>query len=230
MKKLVVSTCIFAMLALTGCGGNKTETQENTENQTKTEVEAERPESTENTAIKETAKPKVTKEPFNTSVASGYYLSMGELKERVVIEGDNRDNDEVEIVKGKLIFPRGAIRTVIVKDAAKGDRYVEPTKDEILNLVSAIEEVACKGITKMNPADKKAQEINLVYEVDDDDLRTIQLQRGKGNKYFLRVQEDDAEEFSELDDISERNADRDYDVVQIDSEKVTKILEKWLEK
>lgn len=234
MKKFIVSTCVITMLALTGCGGSKTETQENpeTQTQTQTEAEAERPESTDNSADtqKQTATPKATKKPFDTSVVSGYYLSMGEMKGNVVIEGDNRDNDEVEISNDKLILPRGTIRTVVVKDDAKGERFVEPTKDEVLNLVSAIEEAECKGVTKTNQKTTKTQEVSLVYETSDDDLHTIHIQRSKGNKYLLRVQEDDKDEFAELDDISVRNSDREYDVVQIDSEKVTTILEKWLAK
>ena len=100
----VIALAVMSLLVFTGCGSNKNQ------NSTTQAEGATSPAATQNN--QDTANtPDTTNQTSQKSVASEYYLSLGTLKEEVVIEGENRDRDEVEVSNGKLVFPRGTIRS-----------------------------------------------------------------------------------------------------------------------
>ena len=214
---LAVAT-VATLVLFTGCGNNngqkesqatqnpqaKQEAQGNTESQTQI---TEAPSDTENTA-------------------SSYYLSLGTLNQKVVIEGDNRDRDEVEIQNGKLVFPLGSVHSVAVREGEKKEHFVNASEEEIRNLLTTLENTKCETKITAN-ADNKWETV-LVYQNKDNEYRTIYLESAGDDKYLLRVKEDDRDEFAEVEDITDRETDIDYEMVQIQSQKITKIVKNWI--
>ena len=217
----VIALAVMSLLVFTGCGSNKNQ------NSTTQAEGATSPAATQNN--QDTANtPDTTNQTSQKSVASEHYLSLGTLKEEVVIEGENRDRDEVEVSNGKLVFPRGTIRSVIVKDADGEERFVDVSKKKVNNLISVLEREKCTSA--VSARQNKGKEIILVYQTDEDDNHTIYIQSVGNDNYFLRVKEDDRDEFAEAEDISDRDSTREYDAVQIHSKELTTIMNQWMKK
>lgn len=222
MKHLgLAAYAVAAMLVFTGCGFNN-----NQGNTTSQGEQTGSPEATENVTAA-TNDPKTTNQPSNQSVISEHYLSLGSLDQAVEVEGKNRDRDEVEIDNGKIVFPRGKVLTLVVKDDTKAERFVNASQKDVKSLLSAIEKAGCS--TEVTTQKENGREVVLVYQTSDRDLRTVFIQNVGKNEYLLRVKEDDRDEFAEIEDISERNSDKDYDVVQFESKEVSKLLQKWID-
>ena len=143
-----------------------------------------------------------------------------------MIEGENRDRDEVEIDNGKIIFPRGTIRTVVVKGDTEGEQFVNASEKEVKNLISTIEKAEWSTVTEA-PQNLNKETV-LVYQTSDREPLTIFIQSIGNDNHLLRMKEDDRDEYSEIEDISDRDSRKDYDVVQIHSAEVTKILKNWM--
>lgn len=236
---LAVAT-VATLVLFTGCGNNNgqkdsqatqnpqatQEAQGNTESQTQI---TEAPSDTDNMSGADHAMASETNSPGNSSstsnTASSYYLSLGTLNNKVVIEGDNRDRDEVEILNGKLVFPLGSIHSVAVKEGDQKEHFVNASEEEIRNLLTTLENTKCA--TKITANADNKWEVVLVYQTKDNEYRTIFLESAGDDKYLLRVKEDDRDEFAEVEDITDRETGIDYEMVQIQSKKITKIVKNW---
>lgn len=236
---LAVATAATLVL-FTGCGNNNgqkdsqatqnpqatQEAQGNTESQTQI---TEAPSDTDNMSGADHAMASETNSPGNSSstsnTASSYYLSLGTLNNKVVIEGDNRDRDEVEILNGKLVFPLGSIHSVAVKEGDQKEHFVNASEEEIRNLLTTLENTKCA--TKITANADNKWEVVLVYQTKDNEYCTIFLESAGDDKYLLRVKEDDRDEFAEVEDITDRETGIDYEMVQIQSKKITKIVKNW---
>lgn len=236
---LAVATAATLVL-FTGCGNNNgqkdsqatqnpqatQEAQGNTESQTQI---TEAPSDTDNMSGADHAMASETNSPGDSSstsnTASSYYLSLGTLNQKVVIEGDNRDRDEVEILNGKLVFPLGSIHSVAVKEGDQKEHFVNASEEEIRNLLTTLENTKCA--TKITANADNKWEVVLVYQTKDNEYRTIFLESAGDDKYLLRVKEDDRDEFAEVEDITDRETGIDYEMVQIQSKKITKIVKNW---
>lgn len=217
----VITLAAISLLIFTGCGSNKNQ------NSTTQAGEAASPAATQNN--QDTANtPDTTNQTSQKSVASEHYLSLGTLKEELVVEGENRDRDEVEVSNGKLVFPRGTIRSVFVKDADGKERFTDVSKKKVNNLISVLEREECTSA--VSTQQNNGKEIILVYQTGDDDNHTIHIQSVGNDNYLLRVKEDDRDEFAEPEDISDRDSTREYDAVQIHSKELTKIMDQWMKK
>ncbi|MCI5639903.1 MAG: hypothetical protein MR316_02810 [Lachnospiraceae bacterium] len=220
IKKFVAITMI-SLLLLTGCGGNDQKNATQQESQTQDTV------NDQNESTAQTNTPEYSNSTTSQNVASQYYLSLGTLEKEVELEGNDRDFDEVEILNGKLIFPNGAIQSVVIKESDGKERFIQATEQEVRNLINALESVDCSG-TITATSDKKS-EVILVYKTKDTEYRTVSIESAENNHYLIRVKEDDRDEFAEIEDISDRNSEQDYDVVQVKSQKVSEIINHWIE-
>lgn len=221
LKKItsVTAVAVASLLIFTGCGNNN---QQNSAQAEQTQA----PVDTGNNAASTTNAPQATNSSSDQTVASDYYLSLGTLEKGVVVEGNNRDRDEVEILNGKLVFPLGTIHSVIVKENDKKERFVNATEKEVRNLLTAAEGAECSTTVTETP-DKKTETI-LVYQTRDNEYRTIYMESAGNDYYLVRVKEDDRDEFAEIEHIDDKQTGNDYEVVQIQSKEVTRIIKKWI--
>ena len=214
---LAVATAATLVL-FTGCGNN---------NGQKESQATQNPQATQEAQGNTESQTQITEAPSDTeNTASSYYLSLGTLNQKVVIEGDNRDRDEVEIQNGKLVFPLGSVHSVAVREGEKKEHFVNASEEEIRNLLTTLENTKCETKITAN-ADNKWETV-LVYQNKDNEYRTIYLESAGDDKYLLRVKEDDRDEFAEVEDITDRETDIDYEMVQIQSQKITKIVKNWI--
>lgn len=220
LKKItsVTAVAVASLLIFTGCGNNN---QQNSAQAQQTQA----PVDTGNNAASTTNAPQATNSSSGQTVASDYYLSLGTLEKGVVVEGNNRDRDEVEILNGKLVFPLGTIHSVIVKENDKKEQFVNATEKEVRNLLTAAEGAECSTTVTETP-DKKTETI-LVYQTRDNEYRTIYMESAGNDYYLVRVKEDDRDEFAEIEHIDDKQTGNDYEVVQIQSKEVTRIIKKW---
>ena len=65
-----------------------------------------------------------TAEDSDTSVSSGYYLSLGVLDENVVFNGAERNESEMAVAGKKVIFPQGGIRSISIKSWSRSAYFV----------------------------------------------------------------------------------------------------------
>ncbi|MDY3774917.1 MAG: hypothetical protein SO023_07365 [Eubacterium sp.] len=214
---LAVATAA-TLVFFTGCGNN---------NGQKESQATQNPQATQEAQGNTESQTQITEAPSDTeNTASSYYLSLGTLNQKVVIEGDNRDRDEVEIQNGKLVFPLGSVHSVAVREGEKKEHFVNASEEEIRNLLTTLENTKCETKITAN-ADNKWETV-LVYQNKDNEYRTIYLESAGDDKYLLRVKEDDRDEFAEVEDITDRETDIDYEMVQIRSQKITKIVKNWI--
>lgn len=214
---LAVAT-VATLVLFTGCGNN---------NGQKESQATQNPQTTQEAQGNTESQTQITEAPSDTeNTASSYYLSLGTLNQKVVIEGDNRDRDEVEIQNGKLVFPLGSVHSVAVREGEKKEHFVNASEEEIRNLLTTLENTKCETKITAN-ADNKWETV-LVYQNKDNEYRTIFLESAGDDRYLLRVKEDDRDEFAEVEDITDRETDIDYEMVQIQSQKITKIVKNWI--
>ena len=221
LKKLtsVIAVAVASLLIFTGCGNNNQPDSAQAE-------QTHAPSDTGSSAVSTTNAPQATNSSSGQTVASDYYLSLGTLEKGVVVEGNNRDRDEVDILNGKLVFPLGTIHSVIVKENDKKERFVNATEKEVRSLLSSVEGAEC-STSVTETADKKVETI-LVYQTRDNEYRTIYMESAGNDYYLVRVKEDDRDEFAEIEDIDDKHTGNDYEVVQIHSKEVTRIIKKWI--
>ena len=210
----------MSLVLLTGCGSNNRQDTTNRENQAQSTQNEQEP------SKSQTNTPEYFDTTISQEVVSEHYLSLGTLDKEVRIEGDERDRDEVEILNGKLIFPRGAIQSVVVKESDGTERFVQAKEKEVRNLMQALESASCSGI--ISTSSDKNDEVILVYKTADTEYRIVYIEHAEKDYYLVRVKEDDWDEYEEIDEISDRKSDQDFDVVQIQSKAVSEIINNWI--
>lgn len=216
----IVVIIAMSLVLLTGCGSNNRQDTTNRENQAQSTQNEQEP------SKSQTNTPEYFDTTISQEVVSEHYLSLGTLDKEVRIEGDERDRDEVEILNGKLIFPKGAIQSVVVKESDGTERFVQAKEKEVRNLMQALESASCSGI--ISTSSDKNDEVILVYKTADTEYRTVYIEHAEKDYYLVRVKEDDWDEYEEIDEISDRKSDQDFDVVQIQSKAVSEIINNWI--
>lgn len=216
----IVVIIAMSLVLLTGCGSNNRQDTTNRENQAQSTQNEQEP------SKSQTNTPEYFDTTISQEVVSEHYLSLGTLDKEVRIEGDERDRDEVEILNGKLIFPKGAIQSVAVKESDGTERFVQAKEKEVRNLMQALESASCSGI--ITTTSDKNDEVILVYKTADTEYRTVYIEHAEKDYYLVRVKEDDWDEYEEIDEISDRKSDQDFDVVQIQSKAVSEIINNWI--
>lgn len=216
----IIVIIAMSLVLLTGCGSNNRQDTTNRENQAQSTQNEQEP------SKSQTNTPEYFDTTISQEVVSEHYLSLGTLDKEVRIEGDERDRDEVEILNGKLIFPRGVIQSVAVKESDGTERFVQAKEKEVRNLMQALESASCSGI--ISTSSDKNDEVILVYKTADTEYRTVYIEHAEKDYYLVRVKEDDWDEYEETDEISDRKSDQDFDVVQIQSKAVSEIINNWI--
>lgn len=134
----------------------------------------------------------------DTTVSSGYCMSLGVLDENLVINGPERNESEISIVKGKIVFPQGAIRSVCIGSWSRKEEAFNPEKSELDGLVKEIEntKVIAKLPEKAFGCMPRIQ-TKLLFLNSHGEFRTISV-TSYGNGYHeLCVEKDDSENFSQ---------------------------------
>lgn len=133
----------------------------------------------------------------DTSVSSGYYMSLGVLDENFVINGPNRDETEISIVNGKVVFPQGAIRSVSVGSFSRKDEAFNLEKKELDSLIKEIE--TTKSIVKLPKRvfeNMPRIQTKLLYLNSHGEFRTISITSYGEGYHEISVEKDDVENFS----------------------------------
>lgn len=220
MKRIRITAIIVtALLIFTGCGSEK--------NQESTVQEGENgnPE-VERGEDKTIATPETTEPAPRQTAASDYYLSLGAFEENIEIEGNHRDRDEVELANGRLVFPKGTLRSLLLKEDDKGERFVSVPKKEMQRFLTVLEKIDCSAAAVSGK--KQGREMILLLQTKEDEFLSVSIQEIETDQYLLQVREDDQDEFDEPEDISDQDSDKDYNAVQMHSKDITAFMEKWM--
>ena len=78
-------------------------------------------------------------EDADTSVSSGYYLSLGVLDENIVFNGAECNESEMAVSGKKVIFPQGGIRSISIISWSRKEKSYNPPKPEIIQYVDVLE-------------------------------------------------------------------------------------------
>lgn len=113
---------------------------------------------------------------------SGKYLSMGGLEKGLILNGAERDGNNVCVIDHHIRFPKGFILTVVFKDSKGIERFMDISEEEVCSLVREIEKGRCykncKEIKKHKKEIEKAYqgvEVFIVYLTDAGEFLTIHL-------------------------------------------------------
>ena len=162
---LAVATAA-TLVFFTGCGNN---------NGQKESQATQNPQATQESQGNTESQTQITEAPSDTeNTASSYYLSLGTLNQKVVIEGDNRDRDEVEIQNGKLVFPLGSVHSVAVREGEKKEHFVNASEEEIRNLLTTLENTKCE--TKITANEDNSFNGSVITELEVGDVISLGLE------------------------------------------------------
>ena len=129
-KVLVLLSMLTTSIVITGCG-SKTE---NSKERAKTNII----EQTEkNTEIEESTEDSF--EMTDTTVSSGYCLSLGVLDKNFAINGSNRNEEELAILNDKVLFPQCAIRSICIGGWSRKNQAYRLEQSEVDVLVNEVE-------------------------------------------------------------------------------------------
>lgn len=212
----VFTLYIIVAISITGCGLNDNVNDPSNE---KNEVAQSTITPTESTT---------ENEEIDTSISSGYCLSLGVLDQNVVQNGPDRDESELSIYNKKLLFPQGAVRTICIKSFSRQEKAYNSGETEVKKLVNEIEgakiikELPENAFTSIPRIQTKILSLNSHAE-----FRTICL-TSYGNGYHeISVVKDDFDDFAKQADILSTQGKK-YDQIFLKSEEVEKIIKRWI--
>ena len=78
-------------------------------------------------------------ENIDTSLMSGRYMQHGVLDKNYVINGSKRDEENVTVKNGRILFPQGCIRSICTDSYARNFEGFNPSHDKIKDLIKKIE-------------------------------------------------------------------------------------------
>lgn len=164
----------------------------------------------------------------DTSISSGYYLSLGVLNENVVRNGAERDESEVTVADKKVVFPQGEIRSIGIKSWSRKEEAYNPTKTEIVQYVDALEGTEIIDKVPENVLKKMVKiETHILYLNSHGKFRTIGV-TNLGNGYHeISVEKDDAKDFAKGISIKS-DTGKKYHQVFLHSLKMEKIIKEWI--
>lgn len=171
--------------------------------------------------------------PIDTSVASGYYLSLGKLKKDVVIKEKYRDENNMTISNHKIVFPQSHIQSVCMSNDVKEEQFVEVTQDDIEELYNIVEntevleDIAVKEKEKISE-DFIGIETNLVCLTQKGEYKIIHFKTIGADYHLVRIGIDDQEEFSKYEEIDGHAEAGSNKFVCVYSSDLTDLLKKWI--
>ena len=133
---------------------------------------------------------------------SGRYLSIGGLERGLILNGAERDGNNVCAINHHICFPKGIILTIIFKDSKGVERFIDIPEEEIYSLIREIERGKCykncKEIKKYKKEIEKAYqgvEAFIVYLTDAGEFLIMHLHTaGAGwHKFEVLSDEDNGE-------------------------------------
>lgn len=212
VKVLLLASMLTMSIVMTGCGSKI----ENSEESAKTN-KIEKLETTDDSA-----------ENIDTTVSSGYWLSLGVLDKNIAINGSNRNEVELSISNDKILFPQGAIRSVCIGSWSRKNQSYRLEQSEVDGLVNEIENT--KIIKKLpDSAFENMTRIktNILILNSHGEFRTVCVTSyGKGY-HEITSEKDDKDNYSKNVSIaSEQGAKMDR--VFLQSNKLENMLKDWI--
>ncbi len=163
----------------------------------------------------------------DTTVSSGYCLSLGVLDENLVINGPDRNESEISIMGNKVVFPQGEIRAVCIGSWSRKDTAYNPEKSEIDGLIKELE--SAKKVRRLPKSVFKNTRIQTKVLVlnSHGEFRTVCITSyGKGY-HELSVEKDDQENFSKAVVIKSDQGDKKK-YIFLQSYKIEQVIKKWM--
>lgn len=208
-KRIAVVLCIAMVFSITACGsGNKNSTKE-TNKQTTTE-----------------------KKTWDTSISSGYYLSLGTLEKKIERTGEERSKSEVTVQESgksqKVVFSLGTVESMSIGSWSRKEKAYNPKKAkmhqylDLLENAEVVKEVPSKVMTK-NPR----IETHLVYLNGDGDYRTILIETFGDGYERISVEKDKKENFSQEVFIKMQDGKK-LESVALKSVEAEKMVKNWI--
>lgn len=222
-KFITLSFTILLSLSLEGCGNkdNKTKNEKKIET---TAADA----SSDKHADDEAEGAQDDDTDVNTSISSGYYLSFGVLDENVVRNGAQRNETEVTVSDKKVIFPKGAIRSINIKSWSRKEQAYNPPKAKIIQYVDALESAEIVDEVPKDALKRGVKiETHILYLNSHGEFRTIGVTNFGNGYHEISVEKDDEKDFAKGMSIPS-DAGEKYQQVFLRSMDAEKIVKKWI--
>lgn len=169
-----------------------------------------------------------TAEDSDTSVSSGYYLSLGVLDENVVFNGAERNESEMAVAGKKVIFPQGGIRSISIKSWSRKEKSYNPPKPEIIQYIDALESAEIvDGIPENVLKSMVEIEMHILYLNNHGEFRTICVTDFGNGYHQISVEKDNEKDFAK--DVSiKSDAGENYSQVFLHSMEAENIIKEWV--
>ncbi len=163
-------------------------------------------------------------EDADTSVSSGYYLSLGVLNENIVFNGAERNESEMAVAGKKVIFPQGGIRSISIKSWSRKEKSYNPPKPEIIQYVDALESAEIIDSIPENVFKNMVKiEVHMLYLNSHGKFRTICVTDFGNGYHQISVEMDNAKDVSIKSDAGEN-----YSQVFLYSMEAENIIKEWI--
>lgn len=164
----------------------------------------------------------------DTSVSSGYYLSLGVLDHDVVRDGAGRNKPEVAVNGKNIVFPKGSIKSISIKSWAREEKAYNPPEAGIIQYMDALESARIVDAVPENVLEGMVKiDTHIIYLNSNGKFRTINVTSFGNGYHEISVEKDDTENFSKKVSIKSRTGKK-YRYVFLRSKKAEKIIKKWL--
>lgn len=167
---------------------------------------------------------------WDTSIASGYYSSIGALKEAIKINGEDRANQEVTIINGKIQLPNGEIKAITLDSwSRKITNFPKPEKD-FLPYIKALEKAK---VTQTFPKDillpdkKIPIELHFVLLTENRKYRDVSISNLGDGYHQISIAKDNKDNFSKTVPIQSEK-DARYESLFIKSDSMEKMIKGWI--
>ena len=171
-----------------------------------------------------------TNDDLDTSVSSGFYMQFGVLDKNYVINGSKRDEENVFVKNGKILFPQGCIRSICADSYARNFEGFNPSHDKIKDLVEMIENATVLDDLPKNDDFNRITRIDtrFVFLNSHGEYITITL-NCFGDGYCLISSAADGEtDFANELTIKSDNGKKHKDGVVIFSKSLEKCIKQWI--
>lgn len=165
---------------------------------------------------------------IDTSVSSGYYLSLGGLDEDIILDGKGHNKPGMEVVGKKIVFPQGEVKSISIWSWSRKEEAYNPPKSEIIQYINALENAVIVKDVPWNVLNKMVKiQTHMLHLNSNGEFQTINI-IGFGNGYYeISVQKDDKKDFAK-DVTIKMDSGKKYNHVFVHSIDAEKILKKWI--
>ncbi|MDO4941679.1 MAG: hypothetical protein Q4E73_02415 [Lachnospiraceae bacterium] len=172
--------------------------------------------------------PETVSQDADTSISSGYYLSLGSLNESVVRDGAERDESEVTVADKKIVFPQGEMKSVGIKSWSRKEKAYYPSKSELVQYMDALEHAEIVDDVPENVLKKMPKiETHILYLNSHGEFRTIGITDFGNGYHEISVEKDDVEDFKKEISI-QSDTGKKYHQVFLRSMEAEKIIKEWI--